>query len=66
MKANPDTLTLSLRETAELTGYSLNVIEAAVQRGDLVARQPPGSLRKSRRINRVDLDKWLDNLPVTT
>jgi excisionase family DNA binding protein len=58
-----NTLTLSLREAAELTGYSLNVIEAAVQRGDLIARQPPGQIRKSRRINRTDLDQWLNELP---
>lgn len=58
------TLTLSLREAADLTGYSLAVIEAAVQRGDLIARQPPGQLRKNRRINRTDLEQWLETLPV--
>jgi excisionase family DNA binding protein len=58
-----NTLTLSLREAAELTGYSLNIIEAAVQRGDLKARQAPGIERKNRRILRKDLEAWLDQLP---
>lgn len=58
-----NTLTLSLRETAELTGFSLNTIEAAVQRGELKARQAPGVERKSRRILRKDIDTWLDSLP---
>lgn len=56
-------LTLSLRETAELTGFSLNIIESAVQRGDLKARQAPGVERKSRRILRKDIEAWLDQLP---
>jgi excisionase family DNA binding protein len=56
------TLTLTLRETAELTGFSLRVIEAAIVRGDLRARKAPGNER-TRRILRSDIDVWLESLP---
>lgn len=59
-------LTLSLREAADFTGYSMNIIEAAIQRGDLIARQPPGQLRKNRRINRADLVAWVEQLPAAS
>lgn len=57
-----NTLTLTIREAAELTGFSLRVIESAVVRGDLRARKAPGNER-TRRILRSDLELWLHDLP---
>jgi excisionase family DNA binding protein len=51
-------LTLTAREVADLSGFSLAVVQAAVARGDLKAIKPSPESRYSR-IRRQDVDAWL-------
>lgn len=55
----PVKLALSVREAADATGYSHDVISRAIKSNDLIARYA-----NSKPVIQVtELEKWLQNLP---
>lgn len=57
----PQCLTVSVKEAAEMTGFSEWSIREAMRRGELPSRTPNGC-RRNRRIDREDLYAWYRSL----
>ena len=47
------------------TGYTVEILKAAIRRGDLVAERPSGWERGRLYVSSAEMDRWLDSVAVS-